>query len=252
MRDLYTAGNLNKITFSEAIWGAYYPFPGYWFITAYIILYYLLPFINPWLNSMGKRKYIRLLFICTVILSLSGYVTGNYRPLGDVGILFLPYLMGAYFRKYPLVIKNIYLFLGIVVSIFVTLSFILVFDFFPPVSIFRYIFPTPLIVARDNGLMMLLMAGSIFLLMQKIRISTIWIQKWMSQLGKYMLGVYLLHDNRIVRGKLALYLAPFLQDQSAFILIKMLICALVVFIGCIMVEWMRQKTTFYLGKLFFK
>ena len=102
-------------------------FDQYWFMTAYIIVYLLSPFINQLLLSMDRREYIKLLMVETIIWAIIPFFSlqesdgMGFTQLIWFGVM---YSWGAYFRLYKraysisrygvLIVLSILLVLGMV------------------------------------------------------------------------------------------------------------------------------------------
>ncbi len=77
----------------------------YWFITTYLILYCLSPFLNKFIRYVDKRHYEKLLLLLFFLMSVIPYLSGN-RIFNNNGytlynFIFL-YLIGGYLRKYDI------------------------------------------------------------------------------------------------------------------------------------------------------
>lgn len=70
---------------------------GYWYVCAYICLFFLIPYINSFLNSLNKRHY-KLLLTLLILYTISGRFVAGY----NVNILIICYIVGGYFKKYPI------------------------------------------------------------------------------------------------------------------------------------------------------
>ena len=74
----------------------------YWFLTYYVVLLLLSPYLNKILNAITKSQYILLmtllifLTICLRIIPVTSYIFGSY-----IISFVLAYLIGGYFRLYP-------------------------------------------------------------------------------------------------------------------------------------------------------
>ena len=78
----------------------------YWFITVYLYLLLLTPFINKFLNSLSKENYQKLLLILTIIFVIIPTVFYTNLLIGStltpIGILLFiyVYILGGYIRLY--------------------------------------------------------------------------------------------------------------------------------------------------------
>lgn len=76
----------------------------YWYITSYILLFFMIPYINQLISSLNKRKYRNLIFILTCAFCVfSIFITKDilkvsygYSPIW----LMYCYLLGGYIKKY--------------------------------------------------------------------------------------------------------------------------------------------------------
>jgi len=76
-------------------------FTKYWFVSAYIILYLLSPFINELLNSLTRKQFLNLLFVVLIIWSVIPTFTFQQMFANGFINLFTMYVIGAYFGKIP-------------------------------------------------------------------------------------------------------------------------------------------------------
>jgi hypothetical protein len=73
----------------------------YWFVTAYIMLLLLLPFINRVIVVLNKRQYIYLIIIVSFLGSfLASIKNSTFASEISFGYLIPPYLIGGYLNKY--------------------------------------------------------------------------------------------------------------------------------------------------------
>lgn len=78
----------------------------YWFITVYLYILLLAPFINKFLNSLSKENYNKLLAILTIIFAViptifysNGLIGSTQTPIGILLFIYV-YIIGAYIRLY--------------------------------------------------------------------------------------------------------------------------------------------------------
>lgn len=97
----------------------------YWFITAYIILIFLIPFINKMLSVITKKEFQMLIFL---LLIFNGFfpTVHNFISTNAVGfgIILVPYVIGAYLSVYGLNIRHGLLIAGLLV-VFMYLAMII-------------------------------------------------------------------------------------------------------------------------------
>ena len=86
---------------------SYFPvFDGkYWYIVCYTFLFFLIPYINEFINSLSKEKHFKFLIIVFILLSVLPNmfflvdffrVNNGYSPFW---LIYL-YMIGAYIKKY--------------------------------------------------------------------------------------------------------------------------------------------------------
>lgn len=78
----------------------------YWFITTYILMYIMCPFINLAIEAMNKMQHLLcILTFFGVYILLQNVVFWSefsYIDARDPGLFIFLYMVGAYFRKYPM------------------------------------------------------------------------------------------------------------------------------------------------------
>lgn len=240
LRNAYQMGTTSGSDLKQVFSASFYPFTGYWFVNAYLILYALTPFLNLGIKNMNQKVFQRCLLVMTIILCFSGVVTKNERPLGDVGLVLLPYLFGSYYRKYPLKIKKRKLSSMLIILLLILNLEIYLLDRYGERFNLIAVFDSPIYPMRDISLFVVSFSVILFLLLQQIQIRSVWIQNRILQMGKCMLGVYLLHDNRIIRPRLAAHLSPFFNVNGIKIIFPIIAASLVVFIFSAVFEKIRQ------------
>ena len=165
----------------------------YGFVSAYFILVIISPFINKLINSLNKREYSILLVTILIIFNVLGIqlpiASITYSYFGNFVVL---YLIAGYIKKYlnefSLKKKHItVVFVGCVLAIFI--GRILLYK-----------------INRGDIAYLLLkyncvfvMGGSIalFILFKSIDLG---VNKKINYISSLTFGVYLIHDNRYIRG----------------------------------------------------
>ncbi len=232
-----------------------FDFSAYWFLKIYLVLYCLSPFLNHMISQLTKKEFQLLLIVCFVIFSFLPSISmqmiyNNGGGYSLTNFIYL-YLLGAYFRYYPISESKIFkentrrknqlLFLLGFIAFF-TINFL--FKCFSQILLQGGELPNYIgrtidasFVAYDNPL---IIAGS---LMYFFWFGTLTLKnKWVNRISKLSLGVYLIHDNPYMRQ----WLYPFLgfTDEKVYtgvrILGKVFICAILIFVVCMIFEWIRQ------------
>lgn len=204
----------------------------YWFVSIYIIVYVLSPFMNILINNMKKKEYLALLATLFFILSLwqfifpSGYlgVNSGYSP---ISFIFL-YLLGGYIRKYGAFFKSLkqYQYLSLYLLI-AALSASIVIKY----SVFRnYLF-------HYNSPNVIIMAFCLFMVFYSFSFQS----KSINTLSKYVFGVYLIHDNKMIRRFLWSDYVPLETIvEGPFIIIKILVSSSIIFLACLFLSFIIE------------
>ena len=212
---------------------AMFPFlRGYnWFVCCYIIFFLFLPIINPILENFSKNQY--LLFVCLLWIFYGifpYFYIETFMNAPIIQFLFM-YSIGGYIRRYGnskwIQQKKIWWAIFLFNVLFLLCSIMLIgiigmsgkeYHFVPFFSNF--------------------IAVSLFMIFV---LKTPWKNLWINRIAKSVLGVYLIHDNPIVRHWLWRKFYPNLAylDESYFILF-MIGKIIVVFMVCTGIDIVRQ------------
>lgn len=76
----------------------------YWFITAYLILYLFMPFLNAGMDRLDQKEFRNILIVLFVVFSLAKSILPMQLPIDkkgyDVLWMVCMYLLGGYFGRY--------------------------------------------------------------------------------------------------------------------------------------------------------
>ncbi len=163
----------------------------YWYVSAYIGMYILVPYMNVIIKYLSKKDYQRLLFILFIMFSILPYfkniavITNNNSVINLIYI----YFMGGYLRKYSsdfLKNKMKYYILFFVSSLVLMLTSIIVLDFIRPSSWFAFLTTSSPLEA---------IAGvSLFLIVKNLVISY---NRIINKVAASTFAVYLIHCQAI-------------------------------------------------------
>lgn len=227
----------------------------YWYISCYLILYLLSPFLNILIKNMNQskhRKFILILVLSFSILPLlSNQTVGTNDGFTVIQFIML-YFIGAYFSKYPInenihfknysknKIQTILLFGTIIftflnyvsynfgITLYNTNSSLL--QFFGNILTTNYI--------KYNFIFLLLQSICYFLWFSTLKIQN----NIINYLSSLTLGIYLIHEHPYIRSKLYNWfnIANFGTITSKNFIIKIFVTAIIIFIGCGIIEAIRQ------------
>lgn len=193
----------------------------WWFVTYYIFLYLLSPFINKLVKALSKSEYgwliVLLLFLYTALRLSIG--------ISSIFLMFIIiYLIGGYLRLHP--IKKMQKF-SILVPCFIILYLAL--------NIAQYYISYHFF--ETDRLLMILCAVLFFMIFEKFNIKS----KTINIISSATFGIYLIHDN--------LNISPYLWNEvfqnnsygfSEYLLLYSFLVILSVFVVCVTVDLARK------------
>ncbi len=235
--------------------GAYYVFPilteHYWFVTDYVILYLLLPVINPVLSTMEQKKMRNLLLVLIGIFSLAKSILPLPFAVDKSGydiLWFLClYMTGAYFRRFGFAFlsgkgRGFLLYLlsvtGIFMSAFVLRMVCLRTGHLKDIVTYAYSY---------NHILCYLAAVGLLAAFSRIRINSETAGKVTGVLGSASFGVYLIHEHIDLRYVWPGWLLAEKQSQSPGFVLWMTGSLALVYFVCAGIELCRQQLFLKVG-----
>lgn len=200
----------------------------YWFITAYIMLILLIPFINKLLLNLNHREFVFLILILIIINDLFVWTNNNvatYRS--GLGTLITPYVIGGYIRKYGLKVrkKPIYFILCLLIMYFGDIVPLVLFGLNAGERIFFGIIP-------------LIAATLLFLMFTEIKP---FYNRSINLLATTVFSSYILTEYPLIRPKLWIFL-QFKNIKNTFIadLFGAIVIFLLIYIIIFSIDLLRQ------------
>ncbi len=226
----------------------------YWFITVYILLYILSPFLNVMINNLSKKQFRSLIFIllfvfciCTTLLDPK-YVLDSTTGYGIIWFICL-YFIGAYIRLHhnkeeKKNIYNLLIYFGI--TVMVILSRLII----------KYILGKYNVNIIDelrfyqyNSISIFISSLFLFIYFKNLNITNNIFKEFVLKIAPLTLGVYLIHDHvqmRVVMYNNILHTTNYLSDNK-FLVVA--ICSVIfIFSACIIIEYLRHKFAVYISK----
>ena len=226
----------------------------YWFVTVYVGLLVLSPFLNIALNALTKKQHFILLLTLFLLFSVWSTLTVftttlNFGRGNGVVWLIVVYCFGAYFRRFKqdFILKK----RGKPLILFIILILLV------PVSKFciSYLINTPitsfvsasvLINGSDtfmlrNSFLSFVASLLCFILFLNIKIKSTKSKKVISFVSPLIFGVYLIHDNQYLRTVLWKLINMPYHMQKIYFPVYLLIVVVTIFVICIIIEWGRQR-----------
>lgn len=212
----------------------------YWFVTNYIGLLIIAPFLSKAIQGLNQRTYNRLL-VALILLSTSwiaGFPFGNLFKFDWGYSLFwfiVLYLTGGYIKKFDISIrkkKGMYLILGCIILTIYYMALAYLKAWFTP--------PFLLSDIRYNGLSFFLSIFVFLYFKQKTFVKNV-LNRFMIWAAPYTFGVYLIHDNECIRNIIwkAFDYGSF-TDSPWLVLIHIGTISFI-YVSCIFIDYMRNK-----------
>ena len=196
---------------------------GYWFVTCYVAMILLSPFINKLIYALKEKEHLLLII---VLLFMQAFIPGMeeaYFSISPTGWFITLYLIAAYIRLYPkgfLQSKKITGFCSLALCTVIGL----------------------LSATRSmENIVCLSAAIFLFCFFNNLNIKT---NRFINLVSKTTFGIYLIHDNNYMRKELwSRFLdCPFHAGQKSFWLFSA--CAVtLVFVVCSLIELLRIGLT---------
>lgn len=216
-------------------------FNQYWFMTAYLFTYLLVPILNKTILSLDKKLEILLVSISLVMIALLDNLYGYIIYFPSLSLI-VSYLFGASIRKHDLLKKHLFykigcnlLVLGIIVDIGLSATGSFLF-FYLHNSLFLKI-----INLASSGFMIIgvLTAVGLFTWVGSRNISY---NNFINVIASTTFGIYLIHDNRNVRPFIwnMIFHTENMISKLPYILFNILLICLLIFIVCSFMEYVRK------------
>lgn len=225
----------------------------YWFLTNYLILYLISPILNTVINNIDEKKFKRiivlLLFIDSILPTLTNSSFFNVTLGYSLYHFIFLYFVGAFLRNYP--IEDWYIFKKtskkalqlISLFIFFLMAFINIINqsaskellnMHPIIAEVGIIFSNSFI-AYNNPLV-IIQTIAFFIFFSTLNLKNTFI----NYISTGTIGIYLIHDNNNIRNVLYKFLGFNGNNYSVMILVNILGCAILIFISCLIIELIRK------------
>lgn len=234
----------------------------YWFIVAYLLLYLLSPYLNKLILNLSQSQHKRLIILLFILFSIIPFITRQVLVKNNgytfVQFIFM-YFIGAYFKKYPInenyhfkrFSKNklqLLLFGGMIFFCLAHFLMNLLSGYFLNYDNFFF---------HDFGLILndsFIYYSAPFVVIQSV-CYFLWFgtlslkSKGVNFVASLVFGIYLIHDNDFVRP----FLYKWLQIDNGqmisgyMIIFKVFIALTVIFVICLMIEFIRKKLFEFVG-----
>ena len=218
----------------------------YWFITIYLFMYIMSPYLNKMIKNLTKREHLSLCLILIFIFSILHLFLpefGSLNPQGGYSIIWfiVLYIIAGYIRKYVAIDKNIILLL----IPFLNTLFILLIKFGLRIFLKDYYSLYPYIdrIYEYYSIFILVNSICLFLYFRNLKIDSKTIKKLILTFSTFTFGVYLIHENIFVNKIIYIdYFNSMLRaNEGVFpFIINWLFFIFLVFISCCLIDYIRN------------
>ena len=220
-----------------------------WYAVSYVIFFFFIPFINAWLKKMDKKTYAKLLAVALVAWALSKFLDER-NVFGEISIFFVMYPTGAFFRLHVQGKVNYKNSLNLILSLAsagLIVGSLLACYFVGWLFKWEWLVSSAGYFKAENGVFGIPFALFTFAYFANVK----WHNKFVNLLGGATFGVYLMHDNAILRYVIWQTLSPnyqFLSNPYLHALIKVV----AIFAVCTAIDIIRRYSVGKLCSLPFK
>jgi len=215
-----------------------------WFVTAYLIMYLLIPFINVLLKRLTHKQFLTLLSVLlllsinrTLFHNLSIGTNGN-----DAMWLIIVYCFGAYIRVYETRLKSLkpkFYYFSTLFWLFLAIASVFLITVFQKLKVFPN--EKRLYGWFIDGFspIQLLLAVSIFVSILYIKPYN---RQFINKIASTTFAIYLIHANLLIVDWLwNSLIRGFQYQQSYFVIIYGLLVSIAVFVICSGIDIVRQQ-----------
>lgn len=240
-----------KNCYTEAVY-AFFPilFSHYWFVTAYVILMILSPFLNKLIYSLDEQYYRRFLgSLLVIFVVLKGGFPMVFPEMteGRMMPVFIMYFIAGYIRKFGNT-KNNSLRHFVVAIIF----YLLLFATFYYITYLRITYNNLKIISSRyfyrelNSPFVVLICIELFMGFLKLEMKY---NKVVNEIASCTFGVYLLHSNRLLSVYLT-KLFPIYREKRLFLtFLYSILSVLLIYSISTLIDYIRKKIIGKIGMI---
>lgn len=175
----------------------------WWFMTVYILLLLISPYLNIVLNLLEKKEYLLMccggIFFCYVIPTATLGKLGYAKYTDPVMLFVILYAIGGYLSRFS---KDIKKYLS---GILLCTAIILLVYFISVIVLIRF---RSFLVEESSSMFCLAIAIGIFIFFQSIPIHK---RNWINAIARNTLDIYLFSEHELVRINLWMYVGAYLS-----------------------------------------
>jgi len=214
-------------------------FYGNWFLITYIQLYLLIPFINKIIHRLERRDNLKLILILILLFSIiPTFISSAYYVPNNICNFIIMYLIGAYIRKNnPKILNNkANNFISMAVSILLLIVIILILYVFGIYLNSNLLIEKITNITEMYSIFVIFCSISIFNFFRKINLQ----KNVINYFSSSVLGIYLIHDNYIIRDYIWNKIFPnYDYINSNTLIVHFLLKVLAIFLVCLIIDKLR-------------
>lgn len=234
----------------------------YWFIGCYLLVYVFSDYLNFLINKLSKIQLRNLLIICFLVFSISPFLTGYVivnTSYANIGMFVTLYLLGGYFRLYPL--KENKLFNNISITNYrLILIGLFIFSFVSNYLVYKFGLSIDGMSNLMDDLSRRLVAANLtrysnpFIFIQSVvyfeLFNTLSFKnKFVNYISSCTFGIYLFHDHPVFRNNIYKLIGIDNGNFGSYkYLIYIIVLMLLIFIAGLLVESFRKLLVFIYHK----
>lgn len=217
----------------------------YWFVTQYVGLIALAPFINIMVRNLSKQQYRALLL---VLLAMDFEIMCNFgygkHFSGDCTLFHLAtvYLLAGYIRIHPVDITAKKSFIAFCLSLAAMFLLTVLYEEYLNYRLnqpYGHVALTCALVGK-NGLP-IFTSFLFFVWISKLKVKRNWFTNALVRMAPYTFGVYLIHDNDYIRRLLWDSVVQHADAHSLWSVAYILAAGATIFIACVGIDFLRKK-----------
>lgn len=224
----------------------------YWFITNYIILYLISPFLNKIILNTNKKQHIQLIMVLSLIYFISPIFTlGNfiYNNGYNIQQFIIFYFIGSFISKYKIdnkIFNNTNLIQKRIIYISIILFCVLFnFCFFNTMTyLYNNISNFKTITgyfSRDyyiySNIIVVIQTITLFMLFQTFKFSS----KVVNTVSRTTFGIYLIHEHEFIKKYIykLLKIDLGIKYTNLNVIFKCIYVSVIIFLACAIIERIR-------------
>ncbi len=251
---ILTISGTIEITKSSQIITAFLPIisKAYWFVTIYLSMYVISPFLNKLIDALDQKEYIKMLLTLGILIMIcNNAIPGTFfldktYGFGIIWFTYL-YLVAAYIRIYdiPPIKKSFLILIYFAMIIIMFFSRYIILELSNSIELLKY---QEKMLYGYNTITTFIASLALFILFKNLKMKNIF-YKLVVLVSSSTFGIYLIHDNPFLRRVLydkILNISAQINSNNKELL--MIISVISVFVICSIIDIIRTKIFEFIGR----